>query len=78
MRKTPVVMLIVALIGGALAVGAPAAFASPELEGLGSDAPGAPHYQPAGPVARFAVPAASGVPVGSTASPVRNEHAELK
>ena len=79
MRKAPVVMLVAMLIGGSLAVGAPAAFATPEVEGLGSNAPGAPQYRPAGPIAKFAAPAATnGLPMESKAGALGEGHAELK
>jgi hypothetical protein len=78
MRKAPVVMLVAMLIGGSLAAGVPAAFATSEHEGPGNNAPGNPQYRPAGPVASSAVStAASGFPAGNTASAVRG-HAELK
>jgi hypothetical protein len=73
MRKASVVMLVAMLIGGSLAVGAPAAFASPEPAHEG------PQYGPTGPVAKFPAPAAmSGVLAGSTAGAISREHAELK
>jgi hypothetical protein len=79
MRKAPVVILIAMLIGGSLAAGVPAAFATPELEGLGNNAPGNSQYGPTGPVASFAVQTATrGILAGSTASAVSSGHAELK
>jgi hypothetical protein len=71
MRKASVVMLVAMLIGGSLAVGAPAAFATSEHEG--------PQFGPTGPVAKFPAPAAmSGVLERSTAGAISREHAELK